>query len=123
MRGPGSPAARQVADLVDGRAESPLESLQRALHAIRGFVDLEPQVTIHVRGATYRADFADRRRKILVECEGSTHRTSGGLTSDARRYSALALDGWLVLRFTWAQVVYDPEYVLRTILAAYATRP
>ena len=103
MRGPGSPAARRVAEAVDGRSESPLESLQRTLHVVWGFVDLEPQVVIRSGGMTYRADFADLKRKIIVETEGSVHRLS--LTSDARRYTALALDGWLVLRFTWAQVV------------------
>ena len=70
---------------------------------------------------TYRADFADRHRKIIVETEGGTHRLS--LTSDARRYSSLALDGWLVLRFTWAQVWYEPAYVLSVLRRAYASRP
>ena len=121
MRGPGSPAARRIAEAVDGRSESPLESLQRTLHVVWGFVDLEPQVVIRSGGMTYRADFADLKRKIIVETEGSVHRLS--LTSDARRYTSLALDGWLVLRFTWAQVVYDPAYVLDVLTRAYASRP
>jgi very-short-patch-repair endonuclease len=94
--------------------------MQRALHIVWGFDDLEPQVKICVGGATYWADFADRKRKILVECEGSTHRTSSALSWDARRFSALALDGWLILRFTWAHVVHDPMYVVSAIRAAYA---
>jgi very-short-patch-repair endonuclease len=97
--------------------------LQRALHIVWGFDSLEPQVEIRVGEMTYRADFADRERKILVECEGATHRTSAAQTWDARRFTALTLDGWFVLRFTWAHVVYDPAYVLASLSADYAARP
>ncbi|HTY73131.1 MAG TPA: DUF559 domain-containing protein [Actinomycetes bacterium] len=123
MRGPGSPAARQVAEHVDRRSESPLESMQRGLHILFGFGDLVPQVLIEAAGVRLRADFADVRRKIVVETEGATHRTPTGLAADVRRYTALAVDGWLVVRFTWAQVVFDPAYVVSVLRAAYAARP
>ena len=39
------------------------------------------------------------------------HGHRAGLRRDCERYTALALRGWLVLRFSWEDVMHDPDYV------------
>jgi very-short-patch-repair endonuclease len=36
------------------------------------------------------------------------------------RYNALVTAGWTVLRFTWEQVMFSPDVVVRTVRAAMA---
>jgi len=40
--------------------------------------------------------------------------------TDRRRDVEAALRGWRVLRFTWRQVRYEPEYVIDAITRALA---
>jgi very-short-patch-repair endonuclease len=44
------------------------------------------------------------------------------LRRDARRYDAFAVRGWLVLRFTWEDVMFDQAWVRSTLQAAVAER-
>lgn len=54
-----------------------------------------------------------------MEAEGfQTHGTRAGLRRDARRYTELAVWGWSVLRFTWEEVMFEPDYV-RWALASW----
>jgi len=34
---------------------------------------------------------------------------------DCVRYNALTVAGWVVLRFTWSQVMQSPAYVIATL--------
>ena len=67
------------------------------------------------RGRTSSADpdLVDQRLRIVLEADsfewhGSRRRLS---QRDARRYNGFALAGWLVLRFTWEDVVREPDGV------------
>jgi very-short-patch-repair endonuclease len=40
--------------------------------------------------------------------------------ADYVRYHALVIAGWTVLRFTWEQVMFSPDVVVRTVRAAMA---
>lgn len=42
---------------------------------------------------------------------------------DCVRYNALAVRGWLVLRFTCEHVMFEPAYVAQTLTAAVGRRP
>lgn len=42
------------------------------------------------------------------------------LRRDARRYDQLVVDGWLVLRFSWEDVMFDPEFVRDVLVRAVA---
>jgi very-short-patch-repair endonuclease len=41
---------------------------------------------------------------------------------DCRRYNALVVRGWLVLRFTWEQVMFEPQFVRQAIEAIVSLR-
>jgi very-short-patch-repair endonuclease len=42
----------------------------------------------------------------------------GALDRDARRYNELVVRGYLVLRFSWEQVVGDPAWVVAVVRLA-----
>ena len=42
------------------------------------------------------------------------------LARDARRYDRMVVHGWLVLRFSWDDVMHDPTYVRQILEAAVA---
>jgi very-short-patch-repair endonuclease len=68
-------------------------------------------------------DFAWPEAKLAVEVDGYRwHSGRRQWQSDLERQNALAEVGWLVLRFTWYDVVSRPEYVIRTIMEAYRQR-
>jgi len=44
------------------------------------------------------------------------------LKADCARYNALGVRGWLVLRFSWEHVMFEPEYVREVLEAAVRAR-
>ena len=74
-------------------------------------------------GTPADVDFAWPEVKLAVEVDGYRwHSGRQRWQSDLERQNALAEVGWLVLRFTWYDVVSRPEYVIRTITEAYRRR-
>ena len=55
----------------------------------------------------YYADFACVSRKLVVEIDGDHHAFQ--VEADARRTSALAQEGWRVVRFAANEAVSNPE--------------
>jgi very-short-patch-repair endonuclease len=105
----GRTRALRVARNADGRADNPFESCVRAVcHDIDGLsVDL--QVMIPGIG---RVDLADCDLRIIIECDSfEFHSDRAALRKDMRRYTEAARRGWVVLRFSWEQVMSDQQYV------------
>ena len=70
----------------------------------------------------FRVDFYWPELRLIVETDGLTyHRTPAQQAADAVRSQVHAANGFIPLRFTRAQVKYDPAYV-ESILRAVATR-
>ena len=71
-----------------------------------------------------RADFAYPELLLAIEVDGwESHGTPRAMEKDFVRQNGLVPYRWRVLRFTWAQVAHQPEYVAATIgqvLAALA---
>jgi very-short-patch-repair endonuclease len=66
----------------------------------------------------FRVDFFWPESRLVVETDGLRyHRTPGQQAKDRRRDQVLVASGLTVLRFTHAQVVYEPQQV-RTLLRA-----
>lgn len=109
-----SAAGRALVHLVDHRAESGSESVVRIRLARAGCAAI-PQV---------RIPFTDLERmdllvgdRLVIECDSEQHH--GGREQrlrDLRRDARLACLGFIVLRFDWQQVFFDPDEVLAAVL-------
>ena len=123
MRGPGRPNAVRVAATAITRSESFLESMLRSLLIGAGIEDFEPQVVVYAGGIRVRVDLGHRAARIALEAEGyEFHGSPGAFAADCRRYDDLVAAGWLVLRFTYQQVIGDPFWVIETVRAALVGR-
>lgn len=118
LRGRGSAIARVRLGLLDARAANAFESSARAILIEAGVSDFELQVPISNQGQWIgRVDLADRRRRIVIECDGfETHGGRDAFTRDLVRFTLLVSAGWRPLRFTWEQVMFRPEWVLHRVM-------
>jgi very-short-patch-repair endonuclease len=117
LKGPGSRVARTRLALLDARAANAFESSARALLLEGGITSFVPQVEIEHAGVFVgRVDLADLRRRVVVECDGfETHGGRGAFVRDLVRFTMLVSAGWRPLRFTWEQVMFQPEWVLARV--------
>lgn len=71
-----------------------------------------------------RVDFAYPDRMIVIEVDGfSTRRTPAQLDAQNERQNKLVELGWTVLRFTWKQVVRQPDAVARSVVVTLSSNP
>ncbi|HZX04806.1 DUF559 domain-containing protein [Kribbella sp.] len=123
MRGPGCPNARRVAAVATPLAGSFLESMLRALLISAGIDGFEPQVLVSHDGFRARVDLGHRPARLALEAEGfEYHGSRQDFAADCYRYDELNTAGWLVLRFTYEQIIGDPAWVVATVRAALAQR-
>ena len=117
LRGRGSALARQRLVMLDARAANAFESSARALLLGAGIEGFEPQVSIrHAGDWVGRVDLADRRRRIVIECDGfEFHSDRAAFVKDLVRFTMLVAGGWRPLRFTWEQVMFREEWVLARV--------
>lgn len=119
--GPGSRQMRRVAQASDARAANPFESCLRAICLDVPGLHVEPQVVIRDGGFVARVDLADRRLRLVLEADSfEWHGKRSALASDARRYNRLVVLGWLVLRFSYEDVMFHPDDVRQTLSDAVA---
>ncbi|MGY1839043.1 MULTISPECIES: endonuclease domain-containing protein [unclassified Modestobacter] len=57
-------------------------------------------------------------RKVLVEFDGDVHRERRVFVADLRRQNRLVLEGWVVLRFSSADVLGRPQEVVAAVARA-----
>jgi very-short-patch-repair endonuclease len=123
MRGPGRRNAVLVAAAATAGAESFLESILRSLLLMAGIDGFEPQVVVDTGGVRVRVDLGHRPARLALEAEGfEFHGSPSDFAADCRRYDDLVSAGWLVLRFTYQQVIGDPAWVVNTVRSALAQR-
>jgi hypothetical protein len=116
----GSRTARAVLTVAHPAAGSPMESVLRWLIHAAG---LPAPVLQHVvrdgaGGFLGQVDLAWPERRVLVEFDGNVHRERRVFVDDLRRQNGLVLADWTVLRFTSADVLGRPTYVIAVIRAA-----
>jgi hypothetical protein len=109
-----SAAGRALIPLVDQRSDSGSESVVRILLARAGCTAI-PQV---------RIPFTDLERmdllvgdRLVIECDSEQHH--GGREQrlrDLRRDASLACLGFIVLRFDWQQIFFEPDAVVAAVL-------
>ena len=76
-----------------------------------------PPLEFHARISGYEVDFLVTGRRLYIECEGWTYH---GLDKeqfefDRVRAAHLLANGYVGLRFTWAQIVRRPHFVAQQI--------
>lgn len=128
----GGPAARRAIRAIDGRAESPGESLLRLALVDPVLPGLELQIDIADESGRLvgRADGGYLADGVLLEFDGKIKygrlRRPGETIQDAvlrekRREERLAELGWLVIRVTWGEL-RSPGRLIRRVSAACAAR-
>jgi very-short-patch-repair endonuclease len=74
-------------------------------------------------GRIVRVDFVYRALRIVIEADGfGWHDDPEAFARDSHRRNRLGLDGWLVLTFTWRQVMYRPTEVVEQVESALRAR-
>lgn len=119
-RGPGSARMRSTFPLLSPLSANPFET---CLGIIAG-PDFQRQVPIELPGFTVHPDLVDPVNRIVLEADSwEFHASTPELFGrDCERYNLLTVAGWIVLRFTWKQVMHDPQGVRRIIDQAIACR-
>jgi very-short-patch-repair endonuclease len=122
----GRRRTRVLKDLLCVRGEGlavPLTVLERQfLKVVRsgGLDEPEKQVTVESDSSkTWRLDFVYPQHKVLIEVDGRRwHAGRQQARSDRHRDNVMNVRGWVVLRFTWEDVMNDPAYVIDQVRRA-----
>ena len=113
-------AIRRVVRHASPLAANPFESVLRAI-LIEAGLSVVPQWATTIGAVTYHPDLADPFAGIAIEANSwAHHATKADHDADCVRYNALVVGGWIVLRFTWEQVMFSPGEVVATVRSAYA---
>jgi len=120
-KGPGAPQIRRVCRNSNGKAANPFESVLRAITLDVPGLEAQPQVTISDAEFTVRPDLVDERLRVVLEADSfEWHGKRSALASDCRRYNMLVINGWIVLRFCYEDVMFHSDEVRRVLLAVVA---
>jgi hypothetical protein len=119
----GLRSAKRAAELLDPRAESPRESLTRALIVEAGLPAPTPQVGIHDSRGRFiaRGDLVYEDLKIVIEYDGHHHLTLEGQRRDARRRGELGLEDWLIVTVVPADI-HRPQELIAKVFRALSAR-
>ena len=94
----------------------PDSELERRMSELLRAHDL-PRAVFHPRILGHEVDFAYVEDRVILECDGWA---SHGLDRqqferDRERDQVLIAAGWIILRFTWAQITRRPTWVAQSI--------
>jgi very-short-patch-repair endonuclease len=104
--------------LGDAVSDSELEKRMAKLLRRAGLPAAVFHCVVRTPGGVFLAevDFAYPEIRLAIEVDGfGVHGTPRAMAKDFVRQNGLVPYGWRVLRFTWRQVVRQPEMVARTI--------
>jgi len=120
----GHRALAQAIDLADAGCQSELEAMGvLSVFRHRSLPPSVGQFTVRAGGRELHPDRAWPEVKLAVELDGAQFHTSPeDRRRDLARDAALAAAGWVVLRFTYADVLRDPDGVRAQVLAVYRAR-
>jgi hypothetical protein len=128
-RGPGSRQVRTIAADATAASANPFESVLRWIARDVDGLQVRPQVDVRsggsLGGTTWlgRPDLVDEELRIIAEADSfEWHGGREELHADARRYNRFVIHGWLVLRFSWEDVMFHPEQVADVLKAAVLER-
>jgi very-short-patch-repair endonuclease len=117
--GPGSAALRRL--VADGAAPTESELERRMLRLVRAAGLPRPRTQAWIAG--HRCDFLWPEQRVVAETDG--HAFHGNRIARERDHGAdatLQLAGYLVLRFSWREVVEEPARVAGRLAEALSAR-
>ena len=129
VTGPGRTGCGVVGHILNERAlgdevnDSLLEPRMARLLRNAGLPPAVFHYVITTPGGVFLAevDFAYPGVRLVIEVDGfKIHATPKRMSKDFVRQNGLVPHGWHVLRFTWRQVVREPEMVARSIARSLA---
>jgi hypothetical protein len=105
----GLPCGRRLLELLDGRSESPLESISRLALAP---IEPSPRTQVTLRAPTGqflgRVDFYWDELRVVGEADGRLKYTGEELWNEKLRQDRLTEHGFIVVRWGWAEA-NDPQ--------------
>lgn len=117
----GVARARALPERASGLAESVLETLIRLILVLAGLPEPELQVSLAVRGGkTFRVDFFWSQWRLVGEADGfgkygtQPEEIRQNWVAERRRQSELEDAGYVVIRWTWADL-RDPQEIARRV--------
>ncbi|WP_168207492.1 endonuclease domain-containing protein [Microlunatus elymi] len=124
---PGRPGNQQRMRVLRDSRDDPWSAAERRLHRLlrnRGITGWTANRQIRLRsGRRYRADLLFGRQRVIVEFDSyAFHSDRDVFNNDRRRRNELELAGYLVLNFTWAHLIDDPDWLIECIRRALALR-
>jgi very-short-patch-repair endonuclease len=114
---------RAVMERTDGPgSRSALEVAMKRLLISRGLPEPKREFRVKLpNGVAIHNDFAYPAALLAIETDGyAWHSSPKAFERDRERDALLQSIGWSVLRFTWAQIKWRPDYVASTIRAHLA---
>jgi very-short-patch-repair endonuclease/predicted transcriptional regulator of viral defense system len=108
--------------LLDLTGDGAAAKSERILHALLRQANIEgwrPNYPVRFNAAVIAAvDVAFVERRLAIEVDGMAfHIGADRFQGDRTRQNDLIRAGWTVLRFTWADISYRPDYVVASIRA------
>ena len=93
--------------------DSELEAMMLRLINGWGLRSPIPQYPVDLPDGTIHVDFAWPDLRVAVECDSySWHMDRRAFEEDRRRDVELQALDWVILRFTWVQIRWQPDYVV-----------
>ena len=121
-RGSGTAQARRLLSAADG-SHFAAERLAVRLLREAGITGFRVNARVALGALVAVIDIAFVHLQIAVEIDGfAFHTDPERFNQDRRRQNALTRAGWLVLRFTWADLTERPHEVVRLVREAIAAR-
>jgi hypothetical protein len=117
MRGRGRARAMAIAAMASRKPANPYESTLRAIASAVPGLNVKPQEPVRLSPTlVLHPDLIDSALGIIIEAESfAWHGETAALTRDCVRYNAFTVAGWVLVRFSWYQVMFDPAYVVTVL--------
>ena len=108
--------ALHVVRLGSAKAANPFESVLRSIALRIERTTWDPQHRIRYDDFFAKVDLGEPCLELVLEADSyEFHGERVAFGRDCERYDELVSRGWLVLRFTWEQVMLRPAWVARVI--------
>lgn len=119
----GVRAAATHLDLAVNRAESPMETRLRLVLLDGGLPEPVVNESVCDEDGRFLARPDLRIGRVIVEFDGAVHRSAQRHRDDLRRQNALIQAGYIVLRYTAADVYHRPAAIVAEVSAAIGPEP